>query len=153
MDPVQNPTLIRRTPSPLVIQPHDHPVYISLDTLPRPYLQPYPGSAGPSEPTTPHGHPLSGPFSGQAPGRRRDGRPASNAPSEITPVPYLKLLPLLISRLSEGLVYSVIFPYINEMILSFGVAEKSVGVWSATAVSHRISICLRCKRSCRHSRT
>ena len=52
-----------------------------------------------------------------------------------TPLPFLKILPLLIARCSEGLIYSVILPYINEMIHSFGVPEKSVGVWSATAVS------------------
>lgn len=53
----------------------------------------------------------------------------------ITPVPYLKLFPLFIQRWSEGVTYGVIFPYINEMIHSMGVAEKSVGVWSATAES------------------
>ncbi|OXG20565.1 hypothetical protein C366_02100 [Cryptococcus neoformans Tu401-1] len=53
----------------------------------------------------------------------------------ITPVPYLKLFPLLIQRWSEGVTYGVIFPYINEMIHSMGVEEKSVGVWSATAES------------------
>lgn len=53
----------------------------------------------------------------------------------ITPVPYLKLLPLLVQRWSEGVTYGVIFPYINEMIHSMGLEEKSVGVWSATAVS------------------
>ncbi|XAO26623.1 hypothetical protein I312_105461 [Cryptococcus bacillisporus CA1280] len=53
----------------------------------------------------------------------------------ITPVPYLKLFPLLIQRWSEGVTYGVIFPYINEMIHSMGMEEKSVGVWSATAES------------------
>lgn len=57
----------------------------------------------------------------------------------ITPVPYLKLFPLLIQRWSEGVTYGVIFPYINEMIHSMGVEEKSVGVWSATAVSYMFS--------------
>ncbi|WWD22504.1 hypothetical protein CI109_106997 [Kwoniella shandongensis] len=52
-----------------------------------------------------------------------------------TPLPYLKILPLLIQRWSEGLTYAIIFPYINEMVHSMGVEEKSVGVWSATAES------------------
>lgn len=50
-------------------------------------------------------------------------------------MPYIKLLPLCIARIAEGMIYSVIFPYINEMILSFGVNENDVGVWSAIAVS------------------
>ncbi|WWC66835.1 uncharacterized protein I206_100742 [Kwoniella pini CBS 10737] len=52
-----------------------------------------------------------------------------------TPVPYLKILPLLLQRCSEGLTYAIIFPYINQMILEMGVEEKSVGVWSAIAES------------------
>lgn len=65
--------------------------------------------------------------------------PVSRSPSSTraapTPLPYAKLLPLLISRISEGLIFSVIFPYINEMVHSFGIREKDVGVWSAMAVS------------------
>lgn len=52
-----------------------------------------------------------------------------------TPLPLSKILPLAVSRISEGLIYSVIFPYINEMIHGMGVPEEDVGVWSATAVS------------------
>lgn len=51
-----------------------------------------------------------------------------------TPVPYLKILPLLISRIAEGVIYAVIFPYINEMMRGFGVPEERVGVWSVLAV-------------------
>lgn len=53
----------------------------------------------------------------------------------MTPVPYMKLFPLCLSRLSEGFIYSVVFPYINQMIHEMGIEEKKVGVWSATAVS------------------
>ncbi|KAK8845553.1 hypothetical protein IAR55_006268 [Kwoniella newhampshirensis] len=61
---------------------------------------------------------------------------STHRPSQTrTPVPYLKLLPLLVQRWSEGFTYAVIFPYINEMIHSMGIEEKSVGVWSATAES------------------
>ncbi|WVQ76195.1 hypothetical protein IAR50_005857 [Cryptococcus sp. DSM 104548] len=52
-----------------------------------------------------------------------------------TPVPYLKLFPLLVQRWSEGMTYAIIFPYINEMVHSMGVEEKEVGVWSAIAES------------------
>lgn len=53
----------------------------------------------------------------------------------MTPVPYAKMSSLFVSRVAEGMIYSVILPYINEMIHGLGVAEKDVGVWSATAVS------------------
>ncbi|WVQ80872.1 hypothetical protein IAT38_002979 [Cryptococcus sp. DSM 104549] len=58
-----------------------------------------------------------------------------STPRPRTPVPYVKLIPLLIQRWSEGLTYAVIFPYINEMVHSMGVEEQSVGVWSAVAES------------------
>ncbi|WWC85817.1 uncharacterized protein L201_000684 [Kwoniella dendrophila CBS 6074] len=57
------------------------------------------------------------------------------SPKHKTPVPYLKLLPLLVQRCSEGLTYAIIFPYINQMVLEMGVEEKSVGIWSAIAES------------------
>jgi hypothetical protein len=53
----------------------------------------------------------------------------------MTPVPYAKLLPLCIARSAEGMIGSIIMPYVNEMILSFGVNENDVGIWSAIAVS------------------
>jgi len=52
-----------------------------------------------------------------------------------TPVPYVKIFPLCLSRMAEGMIFSVVFPYINEMIRGLGVEEKKVGVWSAMAVS------------------
>ena len=61
-----------------------------------------------------------------------------------TPLPVARILPLLIGRISEGLTYTVIFPYINAMLLSFGVQEEKVGFWSGVVVSygfHRISQC------------
>lgn len=54
---------------------------------------------------------------------------------KVTPLPYVKILSLSVSRISEGLIYSVILPYINECIHRMGVPEEDVGVWSATAVS------------------
>ncbi|CAD6578555.1 MAG: hypothetical protein TREMPRED_002215 [Tremellales sp. Tagirdzhanova-0007] len=52
-----------------------------------------------------------------------------------TPLPYIKILPILIARCAEGLNFSVIFPYINAMMKSFGVPDNSVGIWSASAES------------------
>lgn len=86
-----------------------------------------------SAPTTPNGHPLS--------------RPAYFRPRVDTPVPIVKILPLCVARVSEGLIFAVIFrelynvllsltpAYINEMMHDFGVPQESVGIWSATAVS------------------
>jgi hypothetical protein len=54
---------------------------------------------------------------------------------KVTPLPHVKILSLAVSRISEGLIYSVILPYINECIHRMGVPEEEVGVWSATAVS------------------
>lgn len=58
----------------------------------------------------------------------------------MTPVPYAKLLPLCIARSAEGMIGSIIMPYVNEMILSFGVNENDVGIWSAIAVSINMSL-------------
>ena len=52
-----------------------------------------------------------------------------------TPLPLKSLFPLVISRVAEGLTYAVIFPYVNEMIHSFGVPEESVGFWSGMVES------------------
>lgn len=112
------PRLNHRTPSPAT---SGQPLYISIQQDggydPQTSLS--------SGATTPHGHPL--------PSYNRIGPPTRKQ----TAVPYLKLLPLCIARIAEGMIYSVIFPYINEMILSFGVNENDVGVWSAIAVSSR----------------
>lgn len=50
-------------------------------------------------PTTPHGHPLSGPFS-HLYGPQR---------TQATPVPVLAIIPLCIARVAEGLIFAVIF--------------------------------------------
>ncbi|KAI9635727.1 major facilitator superfamily domain-containing protein [Dioszegia hungarica] len=50
-------------------------------------------------------------------------------------VPYVKIFPLCLSRVAEGMIFAVILPYINEMIRGFGVEEKKVGVYSAMAES------------------
>ncbi|GMK59936.1 hypothetical protein CspeluHIS016_0901530 [Cutaneotrichosporon spelunceum] len=88
-------------------------VYSGSDALDPPY-----------GPTTPNGHPLSNPFQNLI--KRR---------SQPTPLPVLKILPLCIARMAEGLIFAVIFPYINEMMHDMGVPEESVGLWSATAES------------------
>lgn len=111
------PTLNHRTLSPAITG--GRPTYVSIQQNGG-YEVNTPSASGP---TTPHGHPL--------PSYNRMGSPARRQ----TDVPYLKLLPLCIARIAEGMIGSVIFPYINEMILSFGVNEKNVGVWSAVAVS------------------
>lgn len=54
---------------------------------------------------------------------------------EVTAVPYAKLLPLCLTRIAEGMIFAIIMPYINEMILSFGVDENDVGIWSSIAAS------------------
>jgi len=101
-------TLHQRQPSPLPQQ-----LEICLDSSPTPVHRP------PNHIITPPNIPR---------GSRFPSSPVS------TPLPYSKIFPLLIARCSEGLNYAVIFPYINEMVKGFGVPEKSVGVWSASAV-------------------
>lgn len=59
----------------------------------------------------------------------------SDPPTTATPVPYAQILPLCLSRIAEGIIFTVVYPYINEMIQRMGVEERSVGVWSAMAVS------------------
>lgn len=104
--------LNHRTPSPAI---PNRPNYLDIQA----------GGYSPtgSGATTPHGHPLPSYF-----------RPGPNR-KEITPVPYAKLLPLCLARSAEGMIASIIMPYVNEMILSFGVNENDVGIWSAIAVS------------------
>jgi hypothetical protein len=97
--------------------PHNKPLYVATKND-------YPGETLASGSTTPHGHPLPSYF-GSGPSRR-----------EITPVPHAKLLPLCLARIAEGMVASIILPYVNEMIHSFGVNENDVGIWSAIAVSN-----------------
>lgn len=117
MSLLDNPKLVHRNPSPFAT--HHLGLHADCDEVRRAASQESTFSAGSSVLSTPRSRPTS--------------RHAID--HHATPVPYLKALPLLLSRVSEGLVFSVIFPYINEMFLSFGVPEKSVGVWSATAVS------------------
>ena len=111
--PAQGLKLNHRTASP-AISISNRPVYLDL--------QDGEYSSPPSGATTPHGHPLPSYF-----------RPGP-VKKEITPVPYAKLLPLCIARSAEGMIGSIIMPYVNEMILSFGVNENDVGIWSAIAV-------------------
>lgn len=89
--------------------------------------------AYPSVPTTPHGHPARS---------RADGtyfeKTLGGSGKGETPLPYMKMLPLIVARLSEGLIYSVIFPYINEMVRDFGIPEEKVGVWSSMAVCRAV---------------
>jgi hypothetical protein len=112
--PDLGPKLNYRTASPAI---HNRPVYLDLQNGQGP---PSPIGSGA---TTPHGHPLPSYFRA-GPGRK-----------EITPVPYAKLLPLCLARSAEGMIASIIMPYVNEMILSFGINENDVGIWSAIAVS------------------
>ena len=52
-----------------------------------------------------------------------------------TPVPYRKVLALSVSRVTEGMIWAGILPYVNAMMRDIGVAEHDVGIWSAVAVS------------------
>jgi hypothetical protein len=60
-------------------------------------------------------------------------RPASI--HDATPLPYSPIIALCLSRVAEGMMFSVILPYINEMVHGMGVEEEDVGRWSAAAVS------------------
>lgn len=53
---------------------------------------------------------------------------------EPTPLPYPPIIALCAGRVVEGLIFSVIFPYINAQVHDIGVAEEDVGKWSAAAV-------------------
>jgi hypothetical protein len=120
--PDSSAKLSHRTPSPLNA---GRPLYVAIQDG-QGHGHDFPDSAG-SGATTPHGHPLPSYFRpGPGPARQR----------EITPVPYAKLLPLCLARIAEGMIVTIIMPYVNEMILSFGVNENDVGIWSAIAVSH-----------------
>jgi hypothetical protein len=127
-------TLSHRTPSPAVAA---RPSYLSLQQE----GQYESGTGGvpqsPSGATTPHGHPLPQYFRQESYGSGSGSREANGSRSvrRRTPTPYAKLLPLCLARIAEGMVGSIIFPYVNEMILSFGVNENDVGIWSAIAVS------------------
>ena len=63
--------------------------------------------------------------------RDAQGSPDSLVP---TPLPFFRMLPLLIARISEGMTFTVIFPYINEAIASFGVNEKDIGFYAGVIV-------------------
>lgn len=58
-------------------------------------------------------------------------------PTRPTSLPYYRILPLLIARLAEGMTYTIIFPYINDMIHSFGVKEQDVGYYAGLVVSSK----------------
>ncbi|WVQ78021.1 hypothetical protein IAT38_000102 [Cryptococcus sp. DSM 104549] len=86
--------------------------------------------------SSPFLHHVTIPASSPAPNPTSPITPTTpNTPFKRTPVPYAKLLPLLVQRWGEGLTYAIIFPYINEMVHSMGVEESKVGLWSATAES------------------
>lgn len=57
-----------------------------------------------------------------------------------TPLPLLKIMPLLLARLAEGVTFTVIFPYVNSMLLSFGVREQDLGFYAGIVVSHRLRL-------------
>lgn len=59
-----------------------------------------------------------------------------NTPQRPTPLPYARILPLLIARLAEGMTFTIIFPYINDMIHSFGVNEQDIGYYAGLVVGH-----------------
>lgn len=52
----------------------------------------------------------------------------------MTPLPYAQILALCLGRIAEGMMFTIILPYINEMVHSMGVKEEDVGKWSAAAV-------------------
>lgn len=55
--------------------------------------------------------------------------------SKAIPLPYGPIIALSLGRIAEGLLYSVIFPYVNQLVSELGVPEEDVGRWSAAAVS------------------
>ena len=52
----------------------------------------------------------------------------------VTPLPYPQILALCLGRIAEGMMFTVILPYINQMVHLMGVKEENVGRWSAAAV-------------------
>jgi hypothetical protein len=59
----------------------------------------------------------------------------TSLPAKQTPLPYAPIIALSLGRIAEGLLYSVIFPYVNQLVSELGVPDKDVGKWSAAAVS------------------
>ena len=53
----------------------------------------------------------------------------------VTPLPYRSILALCLGRVADGMMFTIILPYINEMVHGMGVDEEDVGKWSAAAVS------------------
>lgn len=123
---VNTDTLFHRVPSPMP----DKSGMASLDESAFEDSPEYP-----SVPTTPHGHPQ--PRTAYFEKNGGQDLRHTDRPSGETPLPYMKMMPLIVARLSEGLIFSVIFPYINQMVRDFGVPEEKVGVWSSMAVSAR----------------
>lgn len=63
------------------------------------------------------------------------GRLEDSTSQYPTPLPILRILPLLLQRAAEGLTFTVIFPYINDMLLSFGIKEQDLGFYAGLVVS------------------
>lgn len=48
----------------------------------------------------------------------------------VQPIPWRKLAPILLFRISDAVVYSVIFPMVTDMITSFDVAPDRIGLYA-----------------------
>ena len=57
------------------------------------------------------------------PGRSRE-------PMDSPSVPWRKLLPVLLYRMADAAAYSVIFPFISDMITSFDVPLSKIGLYA-----------------------
>lgn len=54
--------------------------------------------------------------------------------ARATPLPILRIMPLLLQRAAEGMTFTIIFPYVNDMLLSFGVEERELGFYAGLVV-------------------
>jgi hypothetical protein len=66
--------------------------------------------------------------------------PDDEPATAMTPLPYAQILALCLGRIAEGMMFTIILPYINEMVHVMGV-KGDVGKWSAAAVSQDAILC------------
>lgn len=48
--------------------------------------------------------------------------------------PWASLIPLLISRMAEGVAFTVVYPYMPQLMRDLGVVDTQVGTYAALAV-------------------
>jgi hypothetical protein len=48
--------------------------------------------------------------------------------------PWVAMAPLLVSRVAEGVAFTVVYPYMPQLMRDLGVKDTQVGVYAALAV-------------------